>query len=438
MKYFILLALLMSNLLLFSQEIDENYFFEESCDETQIVYSNQDFVFDFMGQSTVDPPEAAFDFTKDVSFFFVNPETGEVLATFNFDTNLLSQDYVVPTDILNGLPDGPVVMYIQIRYMGQGSGGTGDVDLQVYHDGDEVPVNISGTDPFLAVTYFEEAYCFTYVNCGSLNLETQKGRVLANIQGSNGPFTYQWYVSYNGQSYTFDSESVPQFPGCAIYSVFVTNTENGCQYYDEQTICTPEPEPCLIGTISGGQITTSDGGYNLTWNPAVGAASYIVTIFQGDPFCCKDAEYQSIQNFTTTATSIDFGIAGPQNDCFSYSIQSVCPNGYLNPPSVSCYTASLWDDNVDSRESEKGEIFLEVFPNPAVNYVEITLSNVSQSEVDMKIYDFHGNEVFRGREAPIDNEVFMRWNCSEEIQGLYFIQIETEKAVIVQKVIVNK
>ncbi len=105
---------------------------------------------------------------------------------------------------------------------------------------------------------------------------------------------------------------------------------------------------------------------------------------------------------------------------------------------------SLNKSNVlDVAENVKpGPVEMNLIPNPAQNYVEITFNPERMDDYNLSVYDTDGNfvtELHNGVIAPGQNTI--GWNCSntngEKVgSGVYFIVLSNEKQQVVKKSIV--
>lgn len=77
---------------------------------------------------------------------------------------------------------------------------------------------------------------------------------------------------------------------------------------------------------------------------------------------------------------------------------------------------------------------LDVFPNPASNQLNIHFQLLQPSRLEMKLFDIKGAVLQRYTSTNVFGEK-LKWDLRELPGGMYFLQVQTEKGSLVQKVV---
>lgn len=83
------------------------------------------------------------------------------------------------------------------------------------------------------------------------------------------------------------------------------------------------------------------------------------------------------------------------------------------------------------------EDYVEVYPNPATDYLNISLALIQQSDVGIVIYDYSGKVVKSGHFDNVDNET-IHLNTSGLTPGLYICRIQTGSGMVTRKVVISR
>jgi hypothetical protein len=76
-----------------------------------------------------------------------------------------------------------------------------------------------------------------------------------------------------------------------------------------------------------------------------------------------------------------------------------------------------------------------IFPNPASDHISIILNGINESQkMSVKIYTVNGSVVYQ---SDIANNEIINLKSLNMKQGLYFIQVETDKLIKTSKFIYN-
>lgn len=210
-----------------------------------------------------------------------------------------------------------------------------------------------------------------------------------------------------------------------------------------------------------------EGGTRLSWTPVPFAIDYIVTIIINDPDCCElgddrpDVEGQGTDNRVeqrseTAQAFIDITL--PVGTCFSWQVIAVCPDEVKSPPSEkiceetpcsNIHDEEEEDPRVDigrSSGASKDEASIagnqiKVFPNPATNIVNFTLTTAKVSnDASINIYDINHRLVDKVSNFMIQgNTISGKWQPSNQVgAGLFFIEVVLDHTVLSEKILIVK
>jgi hypothetical protein len=86
--------------------------------------------------------------------------------------------------------------------------------------------------------------------------------------------------------------------------------------------------------------------------------------------------------------------------------------------------------------SETGDLnFLQVFPNPAANYVKLSLENGSSGSIDVTIYDMAGRKHKQEHFSKSGRVFSQSLDLSELAYGAYLVEVRQNQARVVKKII---
>ncbi|HKK69064.1 MAG TPA: T9SS type A sorting domain-containing protein [Bacteroidales bacterium] len=90
-----------------------------------------------------------------------------------------------------------------------------------------------------------------------------------------------------------------------------------------------------------------------------------------------------------------------------------------------------------SNEILSSQNIVEVYPNPASNYVKFSLKEVEHNLRNLRIYDSNGKMVFTRNFKHNDADNTVKWNSSAYSPGTYFAIIRTDKDEYSRKIVVK-
>jgi hypothetical protein len=81
--------------------------------------------------------------------------------------------------------------------------------------------------------------------------------------------------------------------------------------------------------------------------------------------------------------------------------------------------------------------YISVYPNPSNGYVNVTIGAVDLGNVNVKFYNVMG-EVIAETSGDATSTRSMNFDLTKQADGLYFVEIKTDKAKTTKKIILNK
>lgn len=94
-------------------------------------------------------------------------------------------------------------------------------------------------------------------------------------------------------------------------------------------------------------------------------------------------------------------------------------------------------DNITAISEKILEYDLEIYPNPIKNELIIECSLFKQQQIDITIYDFLGNLIFKIPGQNILDKLFYV-NLSNQPSGLYFIKVQIGGQIVTDKIVLIK
>ncbi|MBC8754113.1 T9SS type A sorting domain-containing protein [Kordia sp. YSTF-M3] len=173
-------------------------------------------------------------------------------------------------------------------------------------------------------------------------------------------------------------------------------------------------------------------GNVLSWDPVIGATSYIVfSPSQSEVSCsCKGITMHSpVQVFTNSYTVHPSLVT----ECFLWKVQAICNNGTSATTSEEtlCYGAS---------ELKKEKLStISISPNPTKGILKFAINTLETTDVTIVIYNFSGHKVTSFTQALAkERQNAFTWNGTDKlVKGIYFVHFKTGKETIVKKIIVD-
>jgi hypothetical protein len=89
---------------------------------------------------------------------------------------------------------------------------------------------------------------------------------------------------------------------------------------------------------------------------------------------------------------------------------------YMNTATTSCFNATAIDD-------ESTELQLTVYPNPTNSAFTIEFNSITNSEINIEIYNTLGKEIFNKELNSLSGQFKERINLEDFSEGIYFVNI---------------
>ena len=226
--------------------------------------------------------------------------------------------------------------------------------------------------------------------------------------------------------------------GASCYSWKVRaifSSDCASEFSEKQCGCnTCDPPTGLECGIEGNQMV-------LTWAAIGGAVGYDVEIIWNDPACCPHAGFPYMNIYHVTGPEYILNIDGV---CFSWKVRTHCANGTVSEWSgiqCSCEGSGKKTGSVTPSESIEGhEVIFTKDPNPASDFVTITIENPTESltsdRCKLVVFDLNGEVVM---ESDIRLNEAKKINVSALKSGMYICNILSgDRVVATDKLLIQK
>jgi len=193
------------------------------------------------------------------------------------------------------------------------------------------------------------------------------------------------------------------------------------------------------GTLTGGPfefIVDEDSdmvsGLALTGSRSGSNSSFVITDDQG--------KILGLPPSIDAVQGVDFNGAGP-GTCFIYHLRYEDGLEGLEPDSniadlSGCYDFSNSIEVVRLSDTSSGKSAVSLYPLPAVDVVNVSSSSFDKKNVQMRLYDFAGNDI-SGKVRRIDS-TDLSYDVQSLPSGIYFLSLRNSKGQAVTKKIVKK
>lgn len=219
--------------------------------------------------------------------------------------------------------------------------------------------------------------------------EEQNGSITVNPVGGTAPYTYSWT---NGNS----TPTIMNI-GAGTYSCYIVDV-NGCSVLSQ---------------------TSLTAGPAITLNASTGAGTATVVASGGNPPYSYSWNTTPVQT-TQTATGLAIG---------SYQVFVTDANGCVRTTSVTILTSDIDYQTI-------GLNLLQVYPNPANSSLIVTLEPNQVEDITISLLDVTQREVARQNFNQTSN-VNTQLEVQSLTEGVYFLNIQTAKGKIVEKIVVS-
>ena len=80
---------------------------------------------------------------------------------------------------------------------------------------------------------------------------------------------------------------------------------------------------------------------------------------------------------------------------------------------------------------------LDVYPNPSIDVFNICFSSDVKQDLNIRILSLLGDEVYNENKEQFIGEYTKKINLYSFDKGIYFLEVETSKEIVVRKVVLN-
>ncbi|MFK7786211.1 MAG: T9SS type A sorting domain-containing protein [Crocinitomicaceae bacterium] len=302
------------------------------------------------------------------------------------------------------------------------------------------PITISQTNPNDCNLHFiqvgaptgctavpgSEIYNFRFIRSDGLVLQPENGiNVPFPAVSYSFPYTGDFVVQV---TYTFTDDM-----GCThtVGPEYQTYSYTGCD-------CSILPPPLNTHCV----YTPGKNFQQLNWNPVQNAVSYEVEMIYNDPSCCS----QSNGNVSTIIKTTDkLYLRRHKYHCFKWRVRAVCANGSKSDWSDYKCSCGVIDPNdgsgpigtggskstqTNSEAISSEELTVTTVPNPANDYVHISMSSsseISLNEAEVIMHDLSGKVVYQS-EISLDETKMV--DVSSFTPGVYIIKVVNHDTVL--------
>ncbi len=237
---------------------------------------------------------------------------------------------------------------------------------------------------------------------------------------------------------TYSGHAIVAFPGIT-YTVTVTDTCTGCVWVDSflYECCTPTLPTNTRCYGFGNDVF-------VTWDPVPNAASYNVVINVNDPNCCHSTwGVSNIYNVTDT----EFEVSALHINCFSWQVQSVCPDGtrsgFTAPicmpahcPIIGVTGGGGSDGKREAREHIHEDASFMIYPVPASDRLHVRGKTLHEGTT-IEMVNVLGQRVLT---HPVTQEMETSIVLHKVPDGIYIVNIRDAKGDIIdsQKILIRK
>lgn len=241
----------------------------------------------------------------------------------------------------------------------------------------------------------------TNINC---NGAATGSIVVSAVTGGTGAYKYSWTGTTTGGPQT--STTIGSL-GAGTYNVVVKDANN-CTLTPALAAATLTEPTAIVFTATPVTSTTA-------------VKKVTITISGGTP------------PYTLTALSGTVSAINPAAGTSSITLSVAGDNTLTLTDSKGCAQVV----NVVGVGIEKTDFInnLSVFPNPTENNVTISFNSIEAKNVTVKLISLNGQEIFNQELPQFVGEYSKTVNLSTQAQGVYFLQIVSDKNVTTKKVV---
>ncbi|WP_375562855.1 T9SS type A sorting domain-containing protein [Bernardetia sp. OM2101] len=283
------------------------------------------------------------------------------------------------------------------------------------------------------------------VDAGNYRTACATDTLIADVGGDATDWNFQWFENGSAVAGATQQEFITDFgyptapnrSAEVLYRVVATNPNFGCTVEDTVSISyqnkracgiLPEYQPVLSGTASYSKV-------DLQWNAPQGQAAEEISEFE--VYMTDDGGETYTLLTITDRTTLQVDLINGRNYGFRvrgiYVIQS--GNNYETSP----YSNVVYlKPSIVLGENDKSNSALKLFPNPSNGNFTIQFNDFDAEEGTLNIVDLTGKVIFTKELKNINNKSEEQLELPNVDNGIYIIQVQTQKGVYQQKVMVVK
>jgi PKD repeat protein len=229
-------------------------------------------------------------------------------------------------------------------------------------------------------------------------LNGNDGSIDLTVTGATPPYTYAWNTGATTQDiynltagvYTVAISSAPACPSYTYTFAVLQPYDSNNIYID--TLFTAVIDTCLNFIVDSSYISSiSVAGNNVT----------VEWVFMGGGL---------VQSLFVTYT---FSVFGPQVVILNISCGS---------KNITTYTSYIYISQILGMTENKESDQINLYPNPATDFLNITMGNQSQNPFTLKIFNSAGQQVYAKSVAAKTSQVGI--NVNDLSSGVYYVQID--------------
>ncbi len=234
--------------------------------------------------------------------------------------------------------------------------------------------------------------------------EGESTQLMSNVEGGTGTYTYSWTSDPAG----FTSTEADPMIDPAETTMYMVEVTDGTNSSDGQVEVMVYPYP-VVELDDFETVYTNTPAFELTGGTPVGG------IYSG-PGVDAGMFDPAVAAFGTHTITYTY----EENTCESFAEATI-----------------IVDSPVSIDEYDNG-VSVEIFPNPNSGEFMVKLNVLQSSEVNLKVLNNLGVEVYNEKNVSVKNTWEKNINLSDLSEGLYFINIYNDETSILKKMILRK